>query len=297
MTRVLLTGATGFIGSPTLAALVDAGHDVHAVARRAGPAMQGVTWYEVDLLAAGEPRRLGEAVRPEALLHLAWCAEPGTYLTSPANLDWLAASVRLLRAVHDAGCRRSIVTGTCLEYAPLQAPAVEQAAVVPDTPYAAAKHALHIAASSWAAGEGHALAWARIFHLFGPGEPEGRLVPTVARAALGGGTAALSSGVQLRDFLYVDDVADALVAILTSDVVGPVNVGSGRSTAVADLAALVATQAGRPEAVQLGARVTADQDRLLLVADVQRLHEEVGWRPTVTVDEGVRRSVAWWAAR
>lgn len=298
MTRVLVTGASGFIGTPALARLLALGHDVHATARTMPDRPSGAAWHAVDLLAPDGPDVLAEAARPEAVLHLAWCAAPATYLMSPDNLAWVAATARLLVAVHGVGCRRTLVAGTCLEYGPGEDPADERTTpLVPDTPYALAKRGLHQAAAGWAGTAGHSLAWGRVFHLFGPGEPPGRLVPTVARAALAGERAQLSAGTQRRDFLYVDDVAAALVATLLSDVEGAVNIASGVGTRVADLAEMVAVAAGDPGCLDFGAVPTPDVGRPSLVAATRRLNDEVGWSVETPLPEAVDRTVRWWAER
>ena len=298
MTRVLVTGSTGFIGGPVVEHLRSLGHEVHAAARSGGGRGEGVAWHDVDLLAPDGPDRLAAAAQPEALVHLAWCAEPTTYLTTPENLAWVGASARLLVAVHATGCRRTVVAGTCLEYEVDEHPADERlTAIAPTSPYAMAKHGLNTALTGWASAAGHSLAWARIFHLFGPGEPPSRLVPTVARAALTGGRAALSAGTQARDFLDVDDVAGAIVAILSSSVEGPVNVASGVATTVADLAAMVAAAAGDPECLDLGAVTTADAGTPTIVGATGRLSREVGWHPGIPLDAAVERAVRWWSTR
>jgi nucleoside-diphosphate-sugar epimerase len=141
------------------------------------------------------------------------------------------------------------------------------------------------------------LAWARLFFLYGPREHPARLVPSVARALLAGEPAKCSAGTQERDFLHVDDVADALVSLVRSDLVGPVNIGSGEAVAVRAVIELVARECGRPDLVRLGARPAPANEPPLLVADVSRLRDELGWRPGIPFEDGVRDAVRWWRTR
>jgi nucleoside-diphosphate-sugar epimerase len=100
----------------------------------------------------------------------------------------------------------------------------------------------------------------------------------------------------VRDFLHVADVGDAFAALLDSDVEGAVNIGSGEGVAVAEVVQRIAELAGRPDLVELGALEAPPDEPPLLVADVGRLHEEVGWRRFRSLDEGLRETVEWWRA-
>src|SRR6185312_10743533 len=113
--RVLLTGGSGFIGSRAIAPLLAAGYEVHALGRRRG-ASPDVTWHELDLLDDRATGRVVADVAAERLLHLAWHTEHGRFWSAPENLDWVAASVRLMRAFAEAGGRRAVIAGTCAEY-------------------------------------------------------------------------------------------------------------------------------------------------------------------------------------
>lgn len=303
MRRALVTGATGFVGRHALAPLVARGFEVHAVSRMpsgGGVAddASGVTWHEADLLAHGEGAGVIARVMPTHLLHLAWYAEPGDYWESPLNLSWLAASLELLRAFGEHGGRRVAAAGSCAEYGRSSDPCVEGATPVePSTLYAAAKHALHLVASRYARNAGLSLAWARLFFLYGPHERPERLVPSIARAVLAGKPAPATDGEQVRDFLYVADLGDALSTLLGGDVEGPVNVASGRAVAVREVAELTARAAGSAELLRLGELPRPADDPAAITASVTRLADEVGWRAPTALDEGIERSVAWWRAR
>ncbi len=101
--RVLLTGASGFIGGYALEALVGQGHEVCAVARSPGSAREGVTWYERDLLSPGAAERLVEEAGASHLLHLAWYVQPGSFWNAAENERWIDVSLRLLRAFGEGG--------------------------------------------------------------------------------------------------------------------------------------------------------------------------------------------------
>ena len=114
MPRVLLTGARGFIGREVVAALLKAGCEIHAITQR-GEAVPGAVVHRLDLLTEN-PAATVQRVKADHLLHLAWYAEPGKFWNAPENLDWVAASIRLVREFSNAGGHRVVVAGSCAEY-------------------------------------------------------------------------------------------------------------------------------------------------------------------------------------
>ncbi len=230
--------------------LADAGHEVHAVGLGDAPSdlSPGVSWHDVDLLDPPLVKVLFADVAPTHLLHLAWFVSPGEYWTSAENLRWVSAGFDLIREFADAGGERAVMVGTCAEYEQSGAPLIEGVTPLkPTTLYGAAKAALHLTSAAYLAQRDVGLAWAHLFYLFGPREPAGRLVPSVIRALARGARFECAHPNDVRDFLYIDDVAGALVALLGSEVLGDVNIGSGRSTRVGDLVADIATAVGRTE--------------------------------------------------
>lgn len=294
MSRVLLTGATGFVGRHTLTPLAHAGHEVHAVARHRGPDTPGVTWHEGDLLAGCE---IVAEVEPEILIHLAWYAEHGKFWSSPENVRWVEASLALLRAFAAAGGRRAVMAGTCAEYQWSRAVYREDAPTEPSTLYGACKHGLHVVARAWAQRAGLALAWGRLFFIYGPGEAPGRFVPAVATALLRGEPAPITSGTQRRDFLHVADAGAAFAALADSALEGPVNLASGEGIALRELAAMIAERAGRPDLVRPGALPDRDGDPASLLADVGRMRDELGFTPRIELGAGLDETVDFWRRR
>jgi nucleoside-diphosphate-sugar epimerase len=299
MNRLLITGATGFLGLPcVLRATTE--FVVHAVARGgvcALPCGSRLTPHPCDLFDRDAVSRLLATVRPTHLLHLAWIATPGVYWTSPENQGWVEASKHLLTAFAECGGRRAVIAGTCAEYDWTAGGVCRErdTPLRPATLYGQCKNELR----EWCESESRlrrslSLAWARLFHLYGPHEHPARLVPSVARALLAGEVAECSAGTQERDFLHTHDVADALISLVRSDVVGPVNIGSGEAVPVRSVVEAVARWCGRLDLVRLGARPTPPDEPPLLVAAVSRLRDEVGWRPRVTLEAGIRETVSWW---
>jgi nucleoside-diphosphate-sugar epimerase len=293
-----VTGAAGFVGSRVTRALVAAGIEVHAVVRsEPGTRLDGVN-VRVERCDLADPAAVEEVVarvRPEVCIHCAWIATPGEYLTSPENSTHELAAESLTRSLVGHGCARLVGVGTCFEYEPSDRPLAETNPLGPTTPYARAKAAACERMSAATEGSATSFAWARLFYLYGPGEDQRRLVPSVAQALLSGEPARTTPGEQRRDFLHVDDVAGALTAVAQSTVTGAVNIGSGRAVSVREIVETLGRITERPDLVELGALPYADGDPMLVEADNSRLTEECGFTPQWSLEQGLRDTVRWWS--
>lgn len=296
--RVLVTGAGGFIGKHCLPILISSGFDVHSADVVPVEQYHGLTCHQVDLLDEKQCDELLALVRPTHLLHFAWYAKPGVYWASQENLRWVEGSLRLLRAFHQNSGQRVVMAGTCAEYDWRYGFCSEYVTPLsPSTLYGVCKNALQHVLNTFSRVSGLSSAWGRIFFLYGPYEHPSRLVSSVALNLLNNKTAPCSHGGQIRDFLYVEDVASAFVSLLLSDVKGPVNIASGRPVTLRELVLAVADCLGARERVEFGALPTPDNDPSLIVGDNRRLTDEVGWRPTHDLEDGILKTVRFWLER
>ncbi len=297
---VLVTGASGFIGSRCLGRLLDRGFDVHALSSRPGPGGAGSwpAWHRLDLLDPGGASALLHRLRPTHLLHLAWYAEPGEFWASEENLRWLAASQELFRSFYAAGGRRAVGAGTCAEYQWGEADCDEQRTPLhPDTIYGRCKLAASLVLEAAAIAGAGSSAWARIFHPYGSGEPPGRFIPSLIRGLLRGEAVACSHGGQIRDFIHVDDVAGGLVELLASEASGAFNIATGRGTSLREFADRVTARLGRADLVQFGARPVPPGDPARVVADMSRTKAATGWEAAVSLEQGIDHAIAAWRER
>lgn len=295
--RVLVTGASGFIGRFVLPHLTARGYEVHAVTSQTdvNPSATGVQWHRADLMAETTANSLMVEILPTHLLHLAWYAEHGKFWTAAQNLDWIAASLRLVRTFADCGGQRFVGAGTCAEYDWSSGYCDDtQPAGGGATLYGVSKDATWRVIEACARQMGISAAWGRIFFLYGEGEHPARLVSSVITALLRGEPALCSAGDQRRDFLHADDVAAAFVAVLDSDINGAVNIASGEAVPIKTIVARIGDMIGRSDLIRLGARPSPQGDPPVIAANVSRLRDSVGWSPRLTVDQGLTRSIAWW---
>ncbi|HEV7743985.1 MAG TPA: NAD(P)-dependent oxidoreductase [Pyrinomonadaceae bacterium] len=297
MKKVLLTGASGFVGRHCLPALRSRGFEVHALSSKetASVAIAGVHWHHADLLDQAQVASLLAALRPTHLLHSAWYAVPGKYWEAPENFRWVEASAHLFKTFVEAGGRRVVGVGSCAEYDWKDGCCSEQSTPLnPTTTYGVCKHTLQLRLATLAEETGLSAAWGRIFFLYGPYEYQERLVASIISALLREQPAPCSHGDQVRDFLYVADAADALVALLDSEVSGAVNIASGVPLRLHELINQIAAYLERADLIQFGARATPASEPPVLVAEVGRLRNEVGWTPQHSLAQGLAETIEWW---
>jgi nucleoside-diphosphate-sugar epimerase len=294
MKRVLLTGASGFLGRAIAPALISRGFEVHGTGRSARPPLAGMRWHAADLLTDAGRAQVVAAARPSHLVHLAWEARPGRYREDPVNRDWAAASIDLLARARAAGAGRILGIGSCLEYGPHAGLCDERSECRPTTLYGAAK--LDAARAFLAAGTG--VAWGRVFFPFGPHEPEGRLIPRLIHDLRAGRRFDCSHGRQLRDFIYVEDLAQAVAAVLESDLSGAVNLGSGELRSLRSVVEHFAERLGGRHLVRFGAvEVTGVDAEPVIAADVSLLRSATSGAPCIGFEQGAERDIAWWTSR
>ena len=280
--RVLVTGATGFIGSHLVRRLAGSGVEVHAVVRPTSP---------VERLAdLGDAVRLvvddgGDLSRPFADVGADVCFHLATRFSAghgPGDIvaliqDNIGFPTRVADACTRTGVGTFVNTGTAWQH-------VGGAAYRPKNLYAATKQAFEDVLVHFAAAGLRAVT-VNLYDTYGPDDPRGKIVSALAGAAGSGTPLAMSSGHQLIDLVHVDDVVDALVAAVDAPPPGPYAVSSGDPRTLRELVALVADVVGRPLAVEWGARPDRPDEML----DHWHAGPPVpGWTPRIDLERGLR---------
>lgn len=292
--KLLLTGATGFIGSAFLTLAASRGHEVAALVR---PGKElPPAWSQLPGVRA-VPGTLDDApwdaiagFRPEACVHSAWIATPGVYLESPENHQYQASSLAFLRRARECGAAQSVVLGTCIEYQTGTSPFSEMhTPLAPATTYARCKDALRVAWQEDCRVHGGSLAWARVFYPYGPGEHPARLCSTAIRKLRSGQKVTVKSPNCPKDYIYIDDLVEALLAVVEQQFSGPINLGTGTGTTVGEVARTIGELLHRPDLIELAN--PPEPDPLgEVIADAGRLHA-LGWRARVSLRDGLARLI------
>ncbi|RDI54839.1 NAD-dependent epimerase/dehydratase family protein [Microvirga subterranea] len=294
---ILVTGGTGLIGQHVCAVLAEEGHWVTSLGRsQLSSRDPRVAFLSYDLR---DPDALPEIFRGrsfDTLIHLAWETTHGRFWHAPENLDWVAASLRLIRLFADAGGSRVVAAGTCVEYrAPGVGPCVAgETEVAPAHLYAVAKDAFHRVLRSFCSDQRMSYAWGRIFMLIGPGEHPNRLVPSIVRSILRSEPARCSSGTQVRDFMDVRDCGAAFAALALSSVSGPINICSGTPVTIAEVIRTAAAFLGRPDLVRLGALPDRPNEAPNLWGDAGPLSDVTGYRATYSLSASLQAAIDHW---
>jgi nucleoside-diphosphate-sugar epimerase len=257
---VTLTGATGFVGGQILRSLLERGCSVRVLVRDPSrlhgiPAHGALEVVQTpDLFAEGTDRLEELLEASETLVHAAWYAEPGKYLTSPLNLACLTGTLNLASAFVAVGGKRFVGVGTCAEYDPSAGLMTTDTRLAPNTLYAACKASAFQVLRCFLGTEGVSFAWCRIFYLYGEGEDERRLVPYMRRQLGAGQEVLLTRGDQVRDFLDVKDAARMIADVTLGQQQGAVNICSGEAVTVRQLAERIADEYGRRDLLRFGAK-------------------------------------------
>lgn len=257
---VLLTGATGFVGRQILRALLNEGKHVRLVIRTghdgALASQKGVERVVTtpDLFAEPAVWWQETCKGVDTIIHAAWYAEPGKYLTSSKNLDCLAGTIAMAQGAMAAGLRRFVGVGTCFEYDVSVGDLATDTPLAPQSPYAGAKAAAFLALSQALPVQDVEFAWCRLFYLYGEGEDARRFVPYLRGQLEKGEVAELSSGKQWRDFMDVRRAGDMIAQAAMGKVTGAVNICSGQAITIRQLAERIADEYDRRDLLKFGAR-------------------------------------------
>jgi nucleoside-diphosphate-sugar epimerase len=306
MKRVLVSGASGFVGANLVRRLLRDGHEAHLLLRpghqawRLEEVVDDVQVHEADLENVDGVRRIVETAKPDWVFHLAaygaYPSQTGLPRMVATNLIGCAA---LVDACAETGVESFVHTGSSSEYGFKDHAAAENEVLEPNSHYAITKAAAtHY--SQWAARARDLNAvTVRLYSIYGPFEEPGRLIPTLIVHGLRGMLPPLASPRIARDFVYVDDAVDAMlqVAAMPSMPRGAIyNICTGAQSTLADVVAIARKAMGISAEPLWSTMPDRNWDTDRWVGSPARMEREVGWRARTTLEEGLKQTVRWFEA-
>jgi nucleoside-diphosphate-sugar epimerase len=274
--RVLLTGASGFLGGHVLGELQRLKIDTVLVGRRRASVPYG-RFLEVDLLNAECTRKVVKSAKATHLIHLAWYVDHKDYWSSLQNLRWIEATVHLVEAFCELGGRKVIAAGTCAEYDWSESYFREDfSRLAPSSYYGIAKDATRRLLRVICEERAVSLVWGRIFQLYGPGEDRRRLIPSLFDVFLGKRQPFGVDTESYRDFVHVEDAASAFLYLLTREAHGEYNISTGRPTSVSCIVRIVANACKADPMLILALKNGIESSPNIVVGDSKKL-DTLGW--------------------
>lgn len=304
--RVLVTGASGFIGSHLTRRLVSEGAEVHALTSsvssvyppRLLEVRDQITLHEGNLIDRSAMDAIVEVVRPEIVWHLGAYTHVGKswHRVDECIQANIQGTVNLLQALDGTGYRRFVYTGTSEIYGDIDVPFREDVRVNPISPYSVSKYAGERYCRMFHQGHGWPIVMLRPFNAYGPYQSPDRVIPEIIVRAVRQQPLRMTQGRQTREFNYVEDLAEGFVrAGVVEGIEGEViNIGNGEEVSMCDLATTILDLMGNPIEAQFGALPDRPTEIWRMYSDNTKARTLLGWKPAHSLEEGLAKTIAWY---
>jgi nucleoside-diphosphate-sugar epimerase len=306
--RVLITGASGFIGSHLTRRLIADGADVHALTStvssvyptRLLEVRDRITLHEASLTDRGALNIVAAEVRPSYVFHLGAYTHVGK---SWQRVDEciqvnVQGTVNLLMSLEPVGFTRFVNTGTSEIYGDVDVPFVEDGPVHPISPYSVSKHSAEEMCRLFGEARSWPIVRVRPFNAYGPMQSPDRVVPEIITRALQHQPLQMTVGTQTREFNYVEDLVDGMVKIATTPGIDGdlFNLGNGREVSMRELATMILSLLGNPVEPQFGALPERPIEIHRMHADPSKTARDIGWQASTSLEDGLARTIDWYRA-
>ena len=302
MKRLLITGATGFLGSNTLPLLKESDYEIHAISRKNPQELTynfpHINWHACDLFCENDVTYILNEVKPTHLLHYAWYVEHKKFWDALENFDWLLNTISLIKKFAHVGGQRIVISGTCAEYDWKHNKLSEdKTPLKPSTTYGKVKKSLFELVDLLSKKLNLSFAWGRIFFPYGPFEPESKLIPSAILNLLNDKPFTCANGNLYRDFIHIEDVASAFLKILDSDYEGPINIGTGKSFALSEIIYTLGEIMSRQHLLKVNNLEETNKKQDVLESDNNILTSKIGFKCNYDIIKGLEHAVDWLSKR
>lgn len=293
MYRVLITGATGFLGSNLIENLTEFEAQFFLLTRNSDNKVDtnNLNYITCDITDFEQVTSVLESIKPTHLINMAWGMIPSDY-NHPENFDYLNASINLLHEFQKNGGNRVLSIGTCFEYSWEQALCIEDVTGSNHSNlYASTKNILKDYTTTFCRHYNIASAWIRPFFLYGPYENPKRLVPNIILNLLQGKEVIINNGEIYRDYMYVMDAVMILKELIFSEFTGTLNISSGIPIKLGDLGRKAAAILGREDLLQV--KSPAKITNRIVMGDTTKLEKHFDLELT-EFDSALESTIDWW---
>jgi UDP-glucose 4-epimerase len=302
--RCLVTGASGFIGSSVVRRLLRRGNEVAVLLRtgrkpeRLKDCLQNVKIIHGDLSQSESLPQVIQQHPLDAVVHLAWFGVTAEFRNSPLQISQnLVSTLAIWEAAMAAGCKTWVGLGSQAEYGPCPGVLREDMFPRPITAYGVAKLAACLATAKMSELAGIRHVWLRLLSAYGPGDDERHMLPSVILDLMAVKKPALTRGEQVWDYLYVDDAAEAICVVLEREVTGVFNLASGTTTTIRSIVEQIRNMIDPSLPLGFGEIPYRNDQVMHLEADISRLTTATGWRPSVSLENGLKQTIEWYRER
>ena len=284
--KVLILGCSGQVGSRLTLLLLKHGFIVHGVSGSKLCKINDRNHFckKINLLDPRVSLNLGE-LKPDVMVHTAWVTTPGVFWESPINDEWVKASKKIILEFEQSGGKYLVVTSTCAEYSwETSKPLSETSETNPKFNYGKSKLEL----LNWIKGSKIPFLWTRTFFQFGINEPIGRLIPSMVDSMLAGKEFEVQNPNDIRDFVYITDVAEVLSTLICKEQLGIINIGTGNGIDIRSIAQIIVDQIGHKNLVRYSA---STQPASVVVSNPNKLLSIIGKYSWTSIDKAISETV------
>lgn len=267
--------------------------EIHALSSRkiVNKKKDFIYWHQVDLTNKDQIDDVFNKIKPRYLLHLAWDVSKKDY-NDNHHYQWVKIGIDLIEAFNRNGGKRIVASGTCAEYDWKYGCCSEKFTPIKcENAYGQSKHSFQLILESFSRENNLSYAWGRIFFAYGPGMNKNSLIPYTVDNLKKNKDVKIMNGNLIRDFIYIDDIADIFVKLLNSDFVGPINVSTGNPIKLSEIVNKIGDYFGKRELIDFNQNDSKNYDSHCVLGDNYRLYKYLQWQPKFSFEEGLKKTI------